>query len=178
MGVADRIEGAFPSAVESEAGAVAARMASEGATLSDDSFSVAVDGETVTIPERLYVERTLSLPSFSGVTQCLLTRHHSGFVRQHALRDVLRLDEPWAVPFIIRLAGEYVIEIVEQIDEAFAAISPEKIGCFVSYNPGFVRLTRARVTSYWDCYFRSIPRDQHVGFRLMDRIEAASKLCG
>ena len=46
------------------------------------------------------------------------------------------------------------------------------MGAFVASNPDFVRLTRARVASYWDCYFRRTPRRDHVGFRLIDRIEA------
>lgn len=48
------------------------------------------------------------------------------------------------------------------------------MGAFVRANPDFIRLTRARVISYWNCYFRHIPRQDYVGLRLMDRIEAAA----
>jgi hypothetical protein len=171
MDVVDRIIGAFPTFLTTESAALADLLTSEGAAFSPHSFSVLVGGETITIPERLYVERQVPA-GLDDLGRCLLTRHHSGFVRQRALERVLSLNEPWTAPFIVRLVGEYVIEIIEQIDEAFALISDENMGTFVVSNPDFMRLTRARVTSYWNCYFRSTPRRDHVGFRLIDRIEA------
>ena len=176
MSVDERLVRAFPKALTGEAGGAATFMCAMGVTLSPGSFEVAVDGERVVIPERLYLEKTFSSSSVGGLSECLLTRHHDGFVRQRALDKVVRLDEPWAVPFIIRLVGEYVVEIIEQIDQAFDGMSHHDIGRFVSSNSNFVQLTRARVTSYWDCYFRRTPRAQHVGFRLMDRIEATAAL--
>ena len=170
MAVADRIIRAFPPNLAGEVETVAATLASRGATLSPDSFTVTVEAQAVAIPERLYVDERRG----GDATACLFTRHHDGFVRQRALAQVLLLDEPWATPFVVRLVGEYVIEIVEQIDEAFSEQLPRNLAAFVSANPDFIRLTRARVTSYWNCYFRATPRREHIGFRVMDRIEAAA----
>jgi len=172
MDVVERIIGAFPSYMTAESAALADLLTSEGAAFSTHSFSVLVGGETVTIPERLYVERE-ALEGFDDLGRCLLTRHHNGFVRQRALQQVLSLDEPWTAPFIVRLVGEYVIEIIEQIDEAFALTFDKHMVTFVAANPDFIRLTRARVTSYWNCYFRNTPHRDHVGFRAIDRIEAS-----
>jgi len=174
MDVAERIARAFPRAMTREAEAAAATVASMGATLSPDGFRVVAGAELVTIPERLYVEERNLLASGNGLVACLLTRHHDGFVRQRALERVLRLDTLWAVPFVVRLVGEYVVEIVEQIDDGFAELPLDHVSAFVVANPDFMRLTRARVTSYWSCYYRNTPHREYVGFRLMDRIEASA----
>ncbi len=176
MDFSERITRAFPSTMAGEVEGLANSLAAEGATLSTYSFSVTVGNECIAIPERLYADSRRALIGDGDAAACLLTRHHNGFVRQRALEQVLLLDEPWAVPFIVRLVGEYVVEIVEQIDEAFSQHLPDNLAAFVRANPDFIHLTRARVTSYWDCYFRTTPRREHVGFRLMDRIEAASVL--
>jgi hypothetical protein len=186
MDVAERLIGAFPPSLAGQAGPLADAMVLDGATLSPHSFQVIVRPHTIAVPERLYFEQdglalarggpaAVSAPvqySTGDLASCLLTRHHIGYVRQHALNQVLLLREPWAVPFIVRLVGEYVIEIIEQIDEAFGGLSVEGLGAFVADNPAFIQLTRARVVSYWDCYYRTVPREDYVGFRLMDRIEA------
>lgn len=174
MDVSERMVRAFPSSIAREAEAAAASVAAMGATLSPDAFMVAVGTEHVAIPERLYVQECDALAGGDSVAACLFTRHHDGHVRQHALETVLRLDTPWAAPFVVRLAGEYVIEIVEQIDEGLAQRPFDHLQAFVVANPDFVRLTRARVTSYWNCYYRHVPRRDYAGFRLMDRIEAAA----
>jgi hypothetical protein len=154
-----------PAHLAREAEALAKILALEGATLSPDSFTVSVGSERAVIPERLYVEEP-AVGYGRAATAC--------FVRQRALEQVLLLDEAWAAPFVVRLVGEYVLEILDQIDEAFSEHLPKDLEGFVSANPDFIRLTRARVTSYWNCYFRIISRRDYVGFRLMDRIEAAA----
>ena len=171
MDLSDRIISAFPSELKRSSAALADLLRAEGAALSPHSFRVLVHGETLEIPERLYVARA-AFENRDGLGSCLLTRHHNGFVRQRALEETLSLKQPWTAPFIVRLVGEYVIEIIEQIDAAFDQISDAQLGDFVAANPAFIRLTRARVTSYWNSYFRKTPPSEYVGFRVMDRIEA------
>jgi hypothetical protein len=175
MNVAERIVRAFPRATTRKAEAAGTTLASLGATLSPDDFTVIVEGEPVTIPERLYVGSSTHLVGGDPLIACLFTRHHDGFVRQRALERVIPLETPWALPFIVRLVGEYVIEIVEQIDDRLSELSVDHLRAFVEANPQFLRLTRARVVSYWNCYYRNTPRKEYAGFRLIDRIEAAGR---
>lgn len=174
MVVVERMVRAFPGAMRREAEAAATALANSGATLSPDGFTVIVGVEPVTIPERLYVDVRTAPAGDGDLIACLLTRHHDGFVRQAALEHVLRLDTAWATPFIVRLVGEYVIEIIEQIDVRCADLPLDHLPDFVKANPDFMRLTRARVASYWNWFYRHIPRREYVGFRLMERIEAAA----
>jgi hypothetical protein len=174
MVVVERMVRAFPRAMAREAEAAAKVLVTLGATLSPDGFTVVVGTDLVTIPDRLYVEEQTAPAAEDGLIACLFTRHHDGFVRQRALERVLRLETPWAVPFIVRLVGEYVIEIIGQIDDRFTDLPVEHLTAFVKANPDFMRLTHARVTSYWNWYYRDVPCREYVGFRLMERIEAAA----
>jgi hypothetical protein len=175
MNVSDRISGAFPQSLKGQSEALGALFASKGGRLSPDSFSVIVKGDVITIPERVYVDENVMAGALNGLGDALLTRHHNGFVRQRALGTVLGRRGSLAVPFMVRLIGEYVLEILDQIDEQLDLVSRDDLVDFVTCNPDFMRLTHARVTSYWACYFGATPRQEHVGFRLIERIEALGR---
>lgn len=139
-----------------------------------DSFSVTVRGEALWIPYRLY--RLVPDPDLSGmslsqhgIAQCLLTRSEDGYVRQKALQGVLRLGTAWSMPYIVALAGEYVIEIIRDLHAATPHINRDELGAFLRANPAFWKLTRDRVMSYWNVYYRSqATRHDYIGVRLLD----------
>ncbi len=130
---------------------------------------ITVMGELVTLPYRIY--NPVLSPSLwgamSGLEQmmvaCLYTRHHDGFVRQAYLRTVLASAEPWIVPFVVQLCGEYVIEICADIEHFASDVLPANAvlrhiyTAFLSQNATFLALTEHRATSYWSCY----PRRQY-----------------
>jgi hypothetical protein len=155
---------AFPSSIRSEAVSVAAAL--PHAPLSPvGSFDVEVAGEQLTIPERIYQGGALNdyedwPPTQRLVADCLYTRHHDGWVRERHARRLVEDVSPLVVPFVVRLVGEYVLNIVvvinERLDQVRTAGSAQHraYGAFASANPRFVQLTKARVVSYWDCYYR------------------------
>lgn len=65
------------------------------------------------------------------------------------------------MPFVIQLVGEYVLEILVTIQHGLAELDTPgtsqhaAYGQFLAGNPGFLALTSQRVTSYWNCYYRS-----------------------
>jgi hypothetical protein len=83
-----------------------------------------------------------------------------GFVHQRWLGMLLEADEPWVVPFIIQLLGEYVIEICRDIERFARSELPahsalrQHLSAFLNDNPCFAELTRQRAISYWGCYYR------------------------
>lgn len=125
-------------------------------------FTVNVDGQHLHIPDRIYNPPPAD-ELLSGLTllqrrmvDCLYTRHHDGFVRQRALERIVDASEAWVVPYVVRLLGEYVIEIIEAIADRVPD-TPEvraSYGEFCRDNPDFIRRTAARATSYWNCYHR------------------------
>jgi len=91
-------------------------------------------------PERVYHDATLidtqRLSSLQKeLVDCLLTRNHDGFVRQKHLERIIGSENVWIPPFLIRLVGEYVLEIFDLIDQNRG--NPN-----VSIYPEFVRSNR------------------------------------
>ena len=140
------------------------------------AFRLALDNETLAVPSRIYQDEAELRAHHANhplALDGLLTRHHNGFVRARALARILSgAPATWTFPFIIELIGEYVVEILQQIEDGFEHLDPEALARFVADNPGFLALISQRVESYWDCYYRAIPRQDYVGFRLMRRLDA------
>ncbi len=140
-------------------------------------FMVLVSGEPVFIPDRVHFKAAASggpvLWRTQGqMAQCLLTRSTDGFQRQKALRQMLSVNQPWSVPFVIALAGDYVVEIIDDILQAVPSLDRDVVRAFLVANPAFYCLVRARVASYWDCYYRRFPRDAYPGFKLLHELDA------
>lgn len=131
-----------------------------------DGFDVSVRGQQLRIPYRIYED-----PPPPGmlddlgevarvVLDCLLTRNHSGYVRQRHAERVISVDADWVVPFIVTLVGEYVIEIVDVVAVGLAEMDTsgtwqrQRYGRFAADNPNFMTLTRQRAVSYWSRYYR------------------------
>ncbi|WP_208754080.1 hypothetical protein [Streptomyces bauhiniae] len=133
---------------------------------SADPFQVEVWGETATIPARIYQDEPNAdvVRSLAGTQQvilrCLYSWHCDGRVRQRPLEQIVRLDEAWVVPFVVQLAGEYVVEILEAIYRGLPGLGvPDSVqrglyGEFIARNPAFFARTERRVVSNWSCYYR------------------------
>lgn len=152
-------------------------------------FAVRVGGEQLLIPYRIYNEEpdAESLAGLSSRQQtimaCLYTRHHDGRVRQRNLERIITETSPWTVPYVVRLAGEYVIEISRLIDAALGErVEPgspayRAYGRFAIENPEFIARTRAQAASYWGAYHRRQYRSvaDHPGCRFLSRVAEAGR---
>jgi hypothetical protein len=137
---------------------------------------VSIRGEAVFIPARIYSPEPNSTSSLSDVQRtilaCLYTRHYHGFVREKQLPALFAAQFPWVPPCVLQLVGEYVVEIIEtiakQIEELDLALCSE----FAEENPAFISVTRSRVISYWDCYYRwRYPKlRDYPGYRVMSTL--------
>lgn len=155
-----------------------------------DRFVVQVMGQPILIPKRLYFalyELRLSPGDTTWlIARALQTRAGDGFMRQKALRHLLAEPTPWTAPYIVALIGEYVIEILEDIDGGMTAELERTLGEFIADNPGFWQTIRHRVTSYWNAYYRypygddrrAYSRAEYVGFRLVNRLGRAAAKTG
>ncbi len=168
---------------------------------------VTVEALPVAIPYRLYDDD--SLPHLAGerlfdafaelvhdrglserqiaMFFCLLSRHHDGVVREAALCRMAAAREAFVVPFIAQLAAEYVYEILEQIRLRMDEFDPRLFGAFFRANPEFLAVSRQRMISYWNCYYRRAdyispdgellhhPHEPYVGFEIFDAFAAMVK---
>ncbi|MDO3530075.1 hypothetical protein ACNRBH_06495 [Ralstonia pseudosolanacearum] len=164
---------AFPAALRREAAVVANLLGNDGAA--HPGLCVMVQGEPLNIPYRLHHDADVAPPLYLNEVQarmyaCALTRHLDGYVRQRQLTQIVALSEPWVVPFVAQLCGEYVVEILNVIEEHLPSMHPSTYGEFFRENPRFFQRTQERMISYWDCYYRwpYKRKTDYVGFRLFD----------
>ena len=145
---------------------------------SDDIGVLSLDGEPLHIPYRHYLPEpghaaiaTLS-PTQRVALACIYTRHYNGYVREAALRTIVRATDDWTPPFIVQLVGEYVIEIVEIILANVERLDTPAFRRFVVQNPTFLAKTRRRAISYWSCYHRrtSATKEGYAGIRVLDAL--------
>jgi len=177
------IANAFPPPLKLQANGLSLVMGDTRFATHQD-IEVKAGGSHLVIPYRIHHEGNEQVgKSLSGVQSimysCLLTRHHNGHVRQRQLERLLPVPEPWVVPFVFQLTGEYVIEILDTCESHFHLLDPRLYGTFIRDNPKYFQVTRDRMISYWDCYYRWLyqRKSDYVGFRLFDRFqEFASRL--
>lgn len=143
---------------------------------------VNVAGETLRIPDRLYYDPDLLRRELNNaqadtrlILLCLGTRHYDGYLRQECLRELLKDETPWLTLYIVQLAGEYVAEIAEDVARAFVERSPASLQPFVLENPAYLATLERRVTSYWNCYYRTAypERRCYPGARVLAVLRAA-----
>ena len=178
---ASRIRLAFPNELAGDVEIVISRLPPPNLpTSSADVGPVRISGEPIRIPCRVYVDEpsAATILSFTdtqrAILSCIYTRHHDGFVRQRHLKNIGSCAFPWSVPFVVQLVGEYVLEILEEIDANLSRVEVDNVASFVRENGPFMQLTGCRVVSYWNCKFRpAYPRmHNHVGCRILMRIAA------
>ena len=148
---------AFPAAL---AGTVAQLLPALGNSRAHPPFAVYQNGEALLIPTRTYYdgERLLActrLPGDAGVIAlCLGTRHHDGHLREACVRQLLRQERAWTVPFVVHLCGEYVLEMIEVIGAALPAWNAQALARYLRENPAYLDTLERRAISYWNCYYR------------------------
>jgi hypothetical protein len=145
-------------------------------TWNTETFSVCVGGEMVSIPYRIYhdpalIDATNLTARQRELLDCLLTRHHDGFTRERHLAGILCAQNEWIPPFVVQLVGEYVIEILQAVNRDLHHFDPQLYRSFLRANPRYFVLTKQRVISYWNCYYRWQRRADYAGFRIVDFLE-------
>lgn len=172
---------AFPSCLEQEAKALDQVMGQLDQTrvAMHRFIEVRVGEEELVIPYRIYDQGYEGVFAHLTETQsilysCLLTRHHDGHVRQRYLERILSVREPWVVPFVVQLMGEYVIQILETVEAHLQMLDQALYGRFIRDNQAYFQTTEARMISYWNCYYKRICKHpfEYVGIRVFAKFRA------
>ncbi len=152
---------AFPSAVRNVLKSKITEGMFKAEHESQGSFTVVLHGERLSIPYRIYSD----VLKFSGVDEASLllekalnafyTRHQDGFVREKALKSILRHDDYWLIPYKIRLISEYVEKFAEIISVTLNENKKTTYARFLTENPEFLEITNQRIASYWNEYYRN-----------------------
>jgi hypothetical protein len=176
----DELAQAFPSALRHDALVALSALSENRFSSRWRAFSVRLGNELISVPYRIYydppVPETLRLTGRqSEILDCLFTRHHDGLIRQKHLARIIRSHDAWIPCFVVPLVGEYVVEILQLIHDNLTCLERSIYADFVRANPEFLALTEQRVISYWDCYYRSIKRDEYPGFLIMNFLKSIAK---
>lgn len=143
-----------------------------------DFQTVNLDGELLKIPYRVYFnepelekEKTLT-DRQKHILNCIFLRHHNGYIRQRRLGKIEN-SEYWVTPFTFQLLGEYVIEILEVLDEQLDDNKLENYKRFSIENSKYYQQTESRMISYWNEYYRRrFPKlNDYVGRIIFDQIK-------
>jgi len=157
----DVIKNCFPSYLEEDVRVVFQALDFKSKHEPYMPFDVLVENEKLVIPQRIYCEenqlkKLIKLtPIQQAIGFCFFSRHHDGYVRERCIRQVLKVNEKFVLPFIIQLLGEYVIEIIECIYNERESLDKSLLTSFIKENPEHFHRIHQRVYSYWDCFYRS-----------------------
>ncbi|HMS21617.1 hypothetical protein [uncultured Sphingorhabdus sp.] len=179
----EQLAAAFPASFKSDA-IVAAQVVVDmlAAKQWTGRYQLASGGGATLIPSRLrfdiehFDEAALTSEQVLMV-RALLTKSTDGFIRQRAAQSLLLKPTHLVFPFIVGLLGEYVIEILHDINAALPNFDPEVVRSFIIENPAYYRLTKDRIASYWNCYYRqTVTRRQYVGFQVARAFDQMAKI--
>lgn len=124
-----------------------------------DFQTVNLDGKFLIIPYRVYfnepkIEKEQALTNRQkSILNCIFLRHHNGYIRQRRLEKIEN-TEYWVTPFTFQLLGEYVMEILEVLDQQLDDNKLENYKRFAIENPKYFQQTESRMISYWNEYYR------------------------
>ncbi len=137
--------------------------------------TICLNGEFLELPQRVYFgeynTQSLTLVQ-EQMLNCLYLCHCNGHLREYYLRKVLEVKEDFALPFIAKLFGDYVIEIVKVLHSELPDVTRDRLKDFFNKNPRFKLRIESRIASYWDCFYRNIYPDfkKYVGYKLFQTI--------
>ena len=136
---------------------------------------VCLNGEVLELPQRVYFgeynAQSLTLVQ-EQMLNCLYLCHCNGHLREHYLRELLIVKENFTLPFIAKLLGDYVIEIVKVLQSELPNDTRDKLRDFFHANPLYQKRIESRIASYWDLFYRNTYPNfkKYIGYQLFQTI--------
>ena len=133
--------------------------------------TICLKGEFLELPQRVYFgeynTQSLTLVQ-EQMLNCLYLCHCNGHLREHYLRELLIVKEDFTLPFIAKLFGDYVIEILEILQSELPNDTRDKLRDFFRENSLYQKRIESRIASYWDLFYRNVYPDfkKYVGYQL------------
>jgi len=152
---------AFPKSLEKDVKRVSKTLVATHPNypISNDGEVFVVDSEEVYVPYRCYFNESsnnnILTKQQKEIYACIFLLHHDGYVREKYTRYLLKGEiKSWMLPFLFKLSGEYVIEIIELLYHNLKLGNTDILKEFSKNNPKQAQRYYGKMTSYWDCYYR------------------------
>lgn len=136
--------------------------------VSQDYIQYYQDNKMIRFPYRMYFidDSDQIIDNLSArqkmILHCIYSRSCDGVVRQKHIYSLLQMDyEDWAIPYIVKICDEYVVEIIEMTYEILKEEDTERIKTFCLENVESLCKSYNRMISYWNEYHRSKYKDFH-----------------
>jgi len=142
---------------------------------SEHNIQYLQEGDVIKFPYRMYYinvsDENLSNLSLQEkmILHCIYSRSCDGLVRQQHLQSLLLMDfADWAIPYIVKVCDEYVLEILEMAYEILKYQDTERIKMFCLENVQSFCKSYNRMISYWNEYYRYRYKnfDEYIGRKL------------
>ena len=84
----------------------------------------------------------------------------------------MAVKEDFTLPFIAKLLGDYVIEIVKLLYSELPNDTRDKLRDFFRANPLYQKRVESRIASYWDLFYRNAYPNfkKYIGYQLFQTI--------
>ena len=94
--------------------------------------------------------------SFQSVIAArLMSRSSDGYVREEHIKELLKTDLPeWAIPYVIKICDEYVIEILQTVYDSLSRQDCRKYKEICALNFEYIKRAHTRMISYWNEFYR------------------------
>lgn len=152
--------------------------------ITDENIQYTQKNVVIKFPYRMYfidvpddVLNKLSLQQ-QMILHCIYSRCCDGFVRQKHIQSLLLMDyADWAMPYIVKICDEYVMEILEMTYDILRERDTEQIKRFCLENVQSFCRSYSRMTSYWNEYYRDRCHNFHeyIGRKLFRECFGYSK---
>ena len=118
-------------------------------------------GETISIPYRIVLkepkkefEKSLTQTQ-KAIYHCIMSRNSDGYIREKHIKSLLESNIPeWAMPYVIKICDEYVVEILQTVYDALSQRDCRKYREICALNFDYLKRAHTRMISYWNEYYR------------------------
>ena len=130
--------------------------------IADNGFTYTLGDGEICFPARIYFhepsERKIQslTKQQQNILHCIYSRHHNGFVREKHISELLAEDiSEWAIPYVVKICDEYVVEILKMVYENLKEKDTSRIKQFCADNYAAFCKSYNRMISYWNEYYRN-----------------------
>lgn len=174
------LEEGFPKELSSDVHFVCQKVANRihkhiSITQNQTSTWQLLDNQLVTFPYRIYnlediieIENDLT-PTQQIIYHCIFSRSDNGYIREAHIKELLTFDLPiWALPYIIQICDEYIVEILELVYIHFQDNDQINLQKICQKNIKQFLRGYHRMISYWNEYYRQdcFQYKQYIGYLL------------
>ena len=129
--------------------------------ISDTISTYTLGNNDIKFPYRVYFYEPAIKDIYSltkrqkAILHCVYSRSHDGYIREKHITALLLTDfHEWAIPYIVKVCDEYIIDILHVVYSNLKDKNTELIKKFCANNYESFCKSYNRMISYWNEFYR------------------------